>query len=98
MSHRPFDNKWARARFTPAERVEQREKLRRKLFEEQDGLCWLCNEPMTLERGDYENPNRRFASFDHVIPKHNGGTAYYTNLKLAHRSCNSIRGHKIIDT
>lgn len=91
MSRRPFAN----SRVAPVEvRAEKRETLRRVLFDQQSGLCWLCGKLMTLERGKYGKPGRNFASFDHVVPKANGGTTHHTNLKLAHRKCNSARNHR----
>lgn len=85
MSRRPFTSSGG----SWQDRAERRHALRKRIFEEQKGLCWLCGEPMLL---DGRSP--KFASFDHVIPKSEGGTTYHTNLKLAHRKCNSARNHK----
>lgn len=71
---------------------QRRDELRAKLFELQNGRCHLCGRPMTLERPERTRAPKSFASFDHLTPKSEGGTSYYTNLKLAHRSCNSRRG------
>ncbi len=49
---------------------------------------------MSLQRGRESKVGRLFATFDHVIPHSQGGTAYYTNLKLAHRACNSARNDR----
>lgn len=57
-------------------------------WEEQEGRCWLCDEPM--ERRD---PNsRRYRSKDHIIPLSMGGTNQWHNLMLACRECNTRRG------
>ena len=68
-----------------------RERLRRRMFICQSGLCHLCGELLTLKRGGGSNVGNRFATFDHVIPHAFGGTAHVKNLKLAHRACNSAR-------
>nr|WP_239536851.1 HNH endonuclease signature motif containing protein [Arthrobacter roseus] len=52
-------------------------------------MCWLCGEQVDLEadgkRDDWA------ATLDHVIPRSKGGTHDESNLKTAHRWCNSIR-------
>lgn len=63
---------------------EKKEKLIRK----QNGLCALCNNPISLKgKGDLA------PSLDHIIPKSQGGWATYKNLRLVHRICNSVRGN-----
>jgi 5-methylcytosine-specific restriction endonuclease McrA len=49
---------------------------------EQQGLCWLCDRPMRVTD----------ATWDHIIPRSHGGSWDPSNLKLAHESCNRIRG------
>lgn len=76
---------------------ERREALRRRLFEQQGGLCHLCGGLMTLERRSKRaQPSPSFATFDHLRPASEGGTAYYTNLALAHRRCNNARNSRPI--
>lgn len=74
-----------------------REMLRIKLFDKQGGLCWLCMRPMTMRRNGGSKVPHDFATFDHVTPAANGGTAHRSNLKLAHRRCNSERGSRPVD-
>lgn len=74
-----------------AANAEKREALRRKLFEEQSGLCHLCGRPMTLKRNGLST-SPSYATFDHKVPKSDGGRSYHTNLALAHRRCNNSRG------
>lgn len=74
-------------------RKRKRAELRERRFREQDGRCHLCGEPMTLVRSG-KSSGKRFASFDHEVPKSSGGTAHPSNLKLAHRACNSARNDR----
>lgn len=46
------------------------------------GICSICNKWMP----------RHQATLDHILPLSRGGTDHPTNLRLAHRSCNSARG------
>lgn len=85
MSHRPLPKN-----------TEKRELLRKRLFERQEGLCHLCGGPMTLLR-KRSAIGRFFATFDHVVPRSEGGTAHVSNLKLAHRTCNNARNSKSLD-
>lgn len=77
----------------------RRDAERARLFAEQNGRCYLCGRLMTLQRKIKKNGgiSKGFATFDHVVPRKNGGTAYFTNIKLAHRKCNNRRGAKPIE-
>lgn len=81
-----------------ADAFERRERLRVQLFEKQAGLCHLCGEPMTMQRKRGTVVGKNFATFDHVVPASEGGTAYYLNLKLAHRACNNARNSRPIES
>jgi 5-methylcytosine-specific restriction endonuclease McrA len=73
----------------------ERDLLRYQLFEVQHGCCHLCGKFMTLAVcPTAKAPSPNFATFDHVLPWSKGGTTYYTNLRLAHRRCNSKRGNQ----
>jgi 5-methylcytosine-specific restriction endonuclease McrA len=50
-------------------------------------ICHLCKEYCPLPE----------ASRDHVVPRFNNGPTTFGNIRLAHKSCNSRRGHKSID-
>jgi 5-methylcytosine-specific restriction endonuclease McrA len=65
------------------------QEAKRQMFKDQGGLCWLCDTPMILTKKDVDLA----ATFDHLVALRNGGTWELTNLKLAHRFCNSRRGH-----
>ena len=64
-----------------------------ELYQEQNGLCGLCEKPM--EPDAYE--------VDHKIPFAYGGGHERTNLQLAHPECNRWKGasvdpHHLLDT
>lgn len=46
-------------------------------------------------RGNCWSPgsNPEFATWDHIVPKSKGGTNDRSNVKLAHRRCNELRGN-----
>lgn len=46
-------------------------------------VCWLCNDHVSLAE----------LSMDHVVPKSHGGTNDASNLRVAHKSCNSRRSN-----
>lgn len=55
----------------------------------EESHCWLCGRHVDQQL-PHNDPMAR--SIDHVIPKVRGGTDHRTNLRLAHRQCNSDRG------
>jgi 5-methylcytosine-specific restriction endonuclease McrA len=62
------------------------QKRRAALIASGDTLCWLCNRHGSWD--DVDDP----LTADHVVPRSNGGR--YSELRPAHRSCNSRRGDK----
>lgn len=60
-------------------------KHRFRLFIKTGGLCSLCG-------GRIDSYSE--ASLDHIVPKSKGGTNKKSNLQLAHKYCNSIKGSK----
>ena len=64
----------------------------RKLYERGGGVCWICG-----ERCDYSadiNDNM-YPSIDHIVPISKGGKDEWSNVRLAHRICNSKRGNTV---
>jgi hypothetical protein len=49
--------------------------------------CWLCQR--NVKQGE--------ASIDHVIPIARGGKHILSNVRLAHRSCNSRKGARLVE-
>lgn len=63
-------------------RWEARDVPIQMIFERDHKICHLCDREVA----------RHEASRDHVRPKSQGGRLTFENIKLAHVSCNSIRG------
>lgn len=66
-----------------------------------DGICWLCGEKCEWTDGYWKNnafhTGKRYPSQDHVIPLAKGGEDTWENSRLAHVSCNSKKGTKLVD-
>ena len=62
-------------------------KKRKRLFDLANGICYLCNKPIT---------NMQEANIDHVIPRSRGGSNRMSNLRLTHESCNTIKADKLL--
>jgi len=69
-----------------------------KLYERDNGICWICG--LMCNYGDYVRTDKAFIagnmypSIDHIIPRCRGGEHSWTNIKLAHRKCNTARYFK----
>lgn len=63
-----------------------------------DGACHLCHEPVDLalygRTGAFGDDT---ATVDHLIPQSAGGDDHLDNLRIAHGTCNSIRGTRAVD-
>lgn len=64
------------------------------LWERDGGMCWLCDQP--VPHPDTSTAREMQATRDHVVPSAFGGSSNKSNLKLAHRSCNEMRGTRLI--
>lgn len=73
-------------------RVYKAQQKREKLFRDQRGRCAICDGHMRLSQG-----HELSATLDHVIPRSKGGGGTWTNLRLAHRDCNTKRGSDVSD-
>ncbi len=49
-------------------------------------VCYLCDEWISIHE----------VTFDHVVPLSKGGTHTASNIRIAHRACNSRKGKKIL--
>lgn len=71
-------------------------KAERDAIYERDGYeCWLCNKPCDLD-ADMQRDNWA-PTLDHVVPRSQGGGHEWTNLRTAHRWCNSMRSDSGLD-
>lgn len=53
--------------------------------------CAICGDP--LDRHLRDPLHGKYITFDHIIPRRDGGSDALTNLRLAHRRCNELRGN-----
>lgn len=60
-----------------------------KFYQHQNGLCWLCDEPLDLFQPVHSYGS---ASWEHVIPSSCGGSDRWSNMALTHWECNKRRG------
>ena len=63
--------------------------VRLKIYERDNYICWLCNEP--VDRDADPQKDDWAPSLDHVVPRSRGGSHDPENLRTAHRWCNSVR-------
>jgi 5-methylcytosine-specific restriction endonuclease McrA len=58
-------------------------RIRDLLLELHGPFCWLCNEEIASDE----------LTLDHIVPHSRGGRNAIANVRLAHRSCNQVRGN-----
>lgn len=63
--------------------------LRLAIYQRDAWICQLCEERVDPALGPAD---LWAATLDHVTPRSRGGSDHPTNLRLAHRWCNSVRG------
>ena len=68
----------------------KKRRLKRKLWEQQSGLCFYCRKAVL--HPDYGLHLDNSATVDHVIPRFRGGSNHSSNLILACRRCNQNKG------
>lgn len=61
------------------------------VYERDGGRCQLCHS--MVDRA-LPPSHRMGPTIDHIVPVTKGGAHLYTNVQLAHRSCNSRRGNR----
>lgn len=66
---------------------------RRAIYERDNWTCWLCGDPVDPSL-DTQHPMS--PTLDHVYPRALGGGRTQTNLRLAHRVCNSVKGVRVL--
>ena len=64
-----------------------------RMYEETGGICPGCSKPMDLHLSFINRERRVFeATWDHIVPKSEGGTDAWDNMQLLCRGCNEERG------
>jgi hypothetical protein len=61
--------------------------IRQQFYAEANGRCAICGDPMTFDD----------ATLDHIVPLSKGGPHTLSNLQIAHRVCNSVKGARLPD-
>lgn len=64
------------------------------IWQEQNGLCYYCDEPM-LREGNQYNPSR--CNVEHIKPASDDGIHALSNIVLACRKCNYSKGKKLVE-
>jgi 5-methylcytosine-specific restriction endonuclease McrA len=62
-------------------------------YQRQDGLCWLCSEPLDLFLPVHSLGS---SSWEHIIPRSSGGSGGWPNVALTHCECNRARGDRLL--
>ena len=63
----------------------------RRLFDQQKGLCPLCNNAIHEERLS----DTSCTHIDHIVPYSRGGPTEWANAQLVHESCNKSKGNRV---
>ena len=66
------------------------------LFRRDKGVCHICGgqcdwEDMRYNADGYKIAGDMYPSIDHVMPVSKGGLHAWSNVRLAHRYCNTIK-------
>ncbi|ACV09799.1 HNH endonuclease [Jonesia denitrificans DSM 20603] len=67
-----------------------RDGIRKAIYERDGYVCWICNK--LCDTSVDPQTHNDAPTLDHIIPRSKGGTHEESNLKTAHRICNSLRG------
>lgn len=62
---------------------------RMALFDRDGWTCQICSEPVNYGA---DPGSDWYPTLDHIVPKSLGGSHDFSNLRTAHRWCNSVRG------
>lgn len=72
-----------------SKKVRARRHRIQQLLKRDGGACSICGGPLNKELGP-DDPHA--ITIDHAVPRAAGGSSELSNLRLAHRKCNQLRG------
>ena len=68
------------------------------IYEKYNGICYLCGQPCNWDDGRWVNGvfkvGGSYPSREHIMPLSKGGDDTWSNLRLAHVSCNAKKGNR----
>ena len=68
------------------------------LYRRDSGFCYICGMKCSFEdyivRGGRKVVGDWYPTIDHITPLCNGGSHSWSNVKLAHKRCNEVKGTK----
>lgn len=68
------------------------------LYRRDSGFCYICGMKCSFEdyivRGGKKVLGDWYPTIDHIMPLCNGGSHSWSNVKLAHKRCNEVKGTK----
>lgn len=99
--NRQHENQHTRARYNKAKQngtIDYSISLD-KLIKRDNNICYICNKECNLNDYTYKGnifiAGNYYPSIDHIVPLAKGGTHEWSNIKLAHRICNSLKSDKL---
>lgn len=63
-----------------------------RVWERDKGICQICFKPVHIGLALVDPQNKMAPSIDHILPLSRGGGWALSNLRLAHKGCNSHLG------
>lgn len=70
------------------------------LIERDNNICHICggtcdNEDVYMNESGKKICGSKYPTIDHVIPRSKGGRHMWSNVKLAHKKCNVVKGNRV---
>lgn len=87
-------------RLDRAKRIDKSISLK-KLYKRDKGICWICGgkcdyKDYVKDENGYFIVGANYPSIDHVYPLSKGGNHEWSNVKLAHHYCNTLKNDKVV--
>lgn len=86
----------------PKSQIVDRDISLERLYKRDKGICYLCNEKcdysdIKITKDGHKYAGGTYPSTDHVMPVTHGGLHAWSNVRLAHHRCNTIKSDTIPD-